>query len=300
MNKLGIVIITLYLSACGLDVDRDKKAEPITATLTETDMTGIWLLEKTTVYTKKSDGLILDTTIEKSQTYIEDTENGIASVRCRDMAALATGQPSHYEGFKTDDKYFPLGESDTVQPYLFEQGVLVQEITTDAMYGEQEATELVRKTLTYIKSKESVYSDGTIALNGPLTFSATDKICTEQLKQTQLERNETNKYTFKVPFSHDEQDLLEIVLLFAGNPSTGFYNLDTSATETGFIEAYIHSEASSYYEALGNVRPHNFGEPGWIDLISTDQNSFEGNFSVTIENHGVLTGYIEVDMSGLQ
>ena len=93
---------------------------------------------------------------------------------------------------------------------------------------------------------------------------------------------------------------LKIVFLFAGNPPPGLYNVDDSEEDTGFIYTYMWSNAPSYYEILGNLHPYQFGEPGWIDLISADQNSFEGNFSVTIENHGELTGYISVDVSGLQ
>jgi len=297
-KRLGIVIVILYLSACGLEVNSDKKSEQETSDLTETNMTGIWLSEQTTTFTSKSDGQVLDTSIVKNQTYIEDTANGIEYVTCDDMRNdFLSEQPYNYIGTKTNDKYFPLGESNTSELYTLEDGELAQESTVDAMYGDQNATMSVRKTLTFVESKDSIYSDGTISLSGAFEFSATTDICTQKVKQTQTGNNETNGYTFFVPFN-DEQDWLEIVFLFAGTPPPGLYNLDTSEEGSGFISAYTWSHAPSYEEL--DIHPYQFGEPGRIDLISADQNSFEGNFSVTIENHGELTGYISVDVSGLQ
>ncbi len=299
-KKLGIVIVTLYLSACGLDVDRGKTSEQEMANLTETNMTGIWLSENTTVFTSKSDGQIIDTRIVKNQIYIEDTANGIENVTSLNVWHHTASETSYsYRGTKTNDEYFPLGESNSSELYTLEEGVLVQEFVDDAMYGDQNVTESVRKTLTYVESKESIYSDGTIALSDALEFSATTEICAQQVKQTILGSNETNTYTFSVPFD-DNDDWLDIVFVFAGNPSAGLYDLDASGEDTGLISVYTSSLAQSYFEILGHAPPSDFGEPGWIDLISADQNSFEGNFSITIENNGVLTGYINVDVSGLQ
>ncbi len=296
LKKLGIVIVTLYLSACGLDVDRVSKEIP--------NMTGTWLLENTITYTSKSDGQILKTTTNKIQTYIDDTENGIKNVTCLQIWNGTAEQNYDYSGTKTDTQYFPLGEIDTSDSYLFENGVLVQEFEEDATLEGINTRKSVRKTLTFVDSKDTIYADGTIYLSGPLEYSATAEICNQQVKQTQPNLNDHNTYIFtfpgQTPGENGEQGGIDIFFSFFGNPPPGLYNFGTSDTETGFLGVTMWVNAEGNIETFDNSGIDWFDESGWIDLISADENSFEGNFSITKKDDSVITGYISVDVSGLQ
>ena len=296
-------MITLYLSACGLDVDRGKKVDQNISNLTETDMTGIWLSESTAIFTSKNDGQILDNTTRKSYTYIEDTENGIGAISCEQMIHSPTGEPYGYQGTKTNDKYFPFGEEEPSDYYLFDKGTLVQAFKVDEAWGDHNATKSVHTRLTYVDSKEIVYTDGTISLslNDELALSATTEICTQGIKQTPLERNESTRYRFTFPYEGSEDRYIDLVFSFDDIPPPGLYNLVASDTEVVLQDFYIFSNRS--YDdggVLSNIRGFEHAELGWLDLISADKDSFEGNFSFTLTDSGVLTGYINVDISGLQ
>ena len=294
-NKLGIVVISLYLSACGLDVDREKKEIP--------NMTGTWLLENTITYISKSDQQILKTTTKKIQIYIDDTENGIKNVTCLQIWDGTAETGDDYSGTKTDDEYFPLGEVDSSDSYLFKNGILVQEFEADTIWQGINTTKLVRKTLTYVDSKDTTHSDGTIYLSAPFEYSATAEICNQQIKQTISGRNESKTYIFTFSgrdvTEDGKQGGIDIFFSFVGNPSPGLYNFGTSDTEAGFLGVIMWTYAQENINTFDNAQEYVFDDPGWIDLISANEHSFEGNFSISRKDGSVITGYVSVDVSGL-
>jgi len=294
-KKLGFVLISLYLSACDIRVDRSNQIP---------NMTGTWLLENTITYISKSDIRILKTTTKKIQTYIEDTENGIKNATCLQIWDGTAEKDYDYSGTKTNNEYFPLGDIDSSESYLYKNGVLVQEFEVDAIWKGINAIKSVRKTLTYIESKNTIYSDGTIYLNGPFEYSATAEICTQQVKQTLSENNESSTYIFTFPGENIEEDGeqvgMDIFFSFIGNPPSGLYNFGSLDTETEFLDIFIWVYTEGNIETFDNSEIDWFDESGWIDLISADKKNFEGNFSITRTDNSVITGYISVDVSGLQ
>jgi len=294
-KKLGLVLISLYLSACDVRVDRSNQIP---------NMTGTWLLEDTITYISKSERRILKTTTKKIQTYIEDTENGIKNATCLQIWNGTAEKDYDYSGTKTESEYFPLGEIDSANSYLYKNGVLVQEFEVDAIWKGINTTKSVRKTLTYVESKNTIYADGTIYLDGPFEYTATAEICNQQLKQTLSGRNESNTYIFTFPEENpgkdSEQGGMDIFFTFVGTPPPGLYSFGTSDIETEFLGVFIWVSAEENIDTLDDYERDWFDETGWIDLISADKKSFEGNFSITRKDNSIITGYISVDVSGLQ
>ncbi|MGV2870823.1 hypothetical protein [Colwellia sp. E150_009] len=292
-KKLAVILISFHLSACGLDVDRDKTEIP--------NMTGTWLSENTVTYTNKSDGQILKTTTKKIKTYIDDTNNGIKNVTCLQIWDGTADKDYDYSGTKTDNKYFPLGEDEPANSYLYKNGILLQEFEVDAIEEGLDAIKSIRKTLTYIDPTDTTYSDGAIDLSGSFEYSATTDICSQHMTQTLSGHDEINTYIFTSTMEssreYAEQGGIDIFFSFVGYPSPDLYNFEN--LETRFLGIEMWTYAQENIETFDKTRENIFYDPGWMDLISADKKSFEGNFSITRKDNSVITGYINVDVSDL-
>lgn len=295
-KKLGMTLVLLNLSACGLELDRGTNEIP--------NMTGTWLSEHTITYTSKTDGRLLKTTTKKINTYIEDTENGIRSATCLQIWDGSADSSSEYSGTKTKNEYFPLGETAPTNPYLFNHGVLVQTLEIDAIWEGLDVIKSVRKVLTFVDSKNTIYTDGEIQLTGSFDYSASTEICSQQVNQKLPERNESTTFIFTFPGDNlgenGDQGGMDIFFSFVGKPVSGLYDFDTSDVEVGFQGVFMLAYTKENADTFDNADRDWFDEAGWIDLISADNKRFEGNFSIDRKDQSVTTGYISADVSGLQ
>lgn len=267
--------------------------DPVISNLNEIDMTGIWLSKNKIIYTSKNNGRALETTTRTFQIYIEDTVNGIRDITCP-LWVIDPGVIIH-TGNKTNFEYYP--DDVTTEPYVLENGILVQEYETDVVWGDEDAIRSNYNTLVYLESTKNVYTEGVIILSETIDVNQAEEICTLHAKQKLLSFNETNNFSFFIPYGSGDLDYLEIAISLVGNPVAERYNLGDSYYETGFRKIYISSITPEFSNLAGGSLV--FGESGWIDILSIGKENFESEFSIMSEDNDIYTGYINVNISNL-
>ncbi len=296
IKKILLLTLTIGIPACGGSSNNNTASPsigPVVSNLSEFDMTGVWLSENKSVYTRKNDGRILEETTRTFQIYIEDTVSGIRDIICPHQ--VIDPEVIVYTGSKTDFEYYP--DDVIAQPYLLKDGALVQKYEVDEVWGGEDTIKSNYNTLTYLDSKESVYTEGVIVLSETIDINQTTEICTLYVKQKFFGSSETDTYSFFIPYGSGDLDYLTLFISLVGNPVAGRYDLGASYLETGFRKIYINSITPEFIDLAGDSLI--FGDSGWIDLISISEGNFESEFSIALEDGSLYTGYINVNVSDL-